>query len=57
LRSTTCEEADAREVIDLIKKEGRIGLAIPGDIRDEAFCQRLVDEAVRGLGGLDKRPR
>jgi NAD(P)-dependent dehydrogenase (short-subunit alcohol dehydrogenase family) len=47
------EEPDAREVIDLIKKEGRIGLAIPGDIRDEAFCQRLVDEAVRGLGGLD----
>jgi NAD(P)-dependent dehydrogenase (short-subunit alcohol dehydrogenase family) len=47
------EEPDAREVIALIKAEGRIGLAIPGDLRDEAFCQRLVDEAVRGLGGLD----
>jgi NAD(P)-dependent dehydrogenase (short-subunit alcohol dehydrogenase family) len=47
------EEPDAREVINLIKKEGRVGLAIPGDLRDEAFCQRLVDEAVRGLGGLD----
>ena len=47
------EEPDAREVIDLIKKEGRIGLAIPGDLRDEAFCQKLVEEAVRGLGGLD----
>jgi NAD(P)-dependent dehydrogenase (short-subunit alcohol dehydrogenase family) len=47
------EEPDAREVIALIKAEGRIGLAIPGDIRTEAFCQKLVAEAVRGLGGLD----
>ncbi|GGF26429.1 SDR family oxidoreductase [Hymenobacter cavernae] len=47
------EEADAKEVIALIKKEGRKAIAIPGDLRDEAFCKRLVDEAVRGLGGLD----
>ena len=47
------EEPDAKEVIDLIKAEGRIGLAIPGDLRDEEFCQELVDAAVKGLGGLD----
>jgi NAD(P)-dependent dehydrogenase (short-subunit alcohol dehydrogenase family) len=47
------EEADAREVIALIEAEGRIGLAIPGDLRDEAFCKKLVATAVRGLGGLD----
>jgi NAD(P)-dependent dehydrogenase (short-subunit alcohol dehydrogenase family) len=47
------EEPDAKEVIDLIKAEGRIGLAIPGDLRDEKFCQELVDRAVKGLGGLD----
>ena len=47
------EEPDAREVIALIKAEGRIGLALPGDLRDEAFCQRLVADAVKGLGGLD----
>jgi NAD(P)-dependent dehydrogenase (short-subunit alcohol dehydrogenase family) len=47
------EEPDAREVLALIKDAGRKGLSIPGDIRDEAFCSRLVDEAVRGLGGLD----
>jgi len=47
------EEADAKEVIALIKKEGRKGIAIPGDLREEAFCQRLVAEAVRQLGGLD----
>src|ERR1700712_5376068 len=47
------EEQDAREVIALIKAEGRIGLAIPGDLREEAFCVQLVADAVRGLGGLD----
>lgn len=47
------EEDDAKEVIALIKAEGRKAIAIPGDLRDEAFCQRLVDEAVRSLGGLD----
>lgn len=47
------EEPDAQEVIALIKAEGRKAIAIPGDLRDEAFCKRLVDEAVKGLGGLD----
>jgi NAD(P)-dependent dehydrogenase (short-subunit alcohol dehydrogenase family) len=47
------EEPDAREVIELIAADGRRGLAIPGDLRDEAFCQDLVDKAVTGLGGLD----
>jgi NAD(P)-dependent dehydrogenase (short-subunit alcohol dehydrogenase family) len=47
------EESDAREVVDLIRAAGRKAVAIPGDIRDEAFCQRLVSDAVRELGGLD----
>jgi len=47
------EEPDAKEVIALIKAEGRKAIAIPGDIQDEAFCQKLVAEAVHGLGGLD----
>src|SRR4030088_2858607 len=47
------EEPDAREVIDLIKAEERIGLAIPGDLREEAFCRELVDRAGTGLGVLD----
>lgn len=47
------EEPDAQEVIALIKKEGRTGLAIPGDLKDEAFCKKLVEQAVQGLGGLD----
>ena len=37
----------------LIQSEKRVGASIPGDLRDEAFCQHLVQEAVRKLGGLD----
>ncbi len=47
------EEPDAREVLELIRAEGRVGAPIPGDLRDEQFCQRLVAEAVKALGGLD----
>ncbi|WP_426435546.1 SDR family oxidoreductase [Bradyrhizobium genosp. P] len=47
------EEPDAQDVIALIKAEGRIGLAIPGDLKNEAFCRDLVARAVEGLGGLD----
>lgn len=47
------EEEDARQVIDLIRDAGRNGVAIPGDLRDELFCQKLVSEAVERLGGLD----
>nr|WP_119680388.1 SDR family oxidoreductase [Indioceanicola profundi] len=47
------EEPDAREVVELIRAAGRKAIALPGDIRDEAFCQKLVSDAVEGLGGLD----
>jgi NAD(P)-dependent dehydrogenase (short-subunit alcohol dehydrogenase family) len=47
------EEPDAHEVIALIKAEKRVAVAIPGDLRDEKFCQELVRRAVEGLGGLD----
>lgn len=47
------EETDAREVLQLIRAAGQQALAIPGDIRDERFCNQLVAEAVHGLGGLD----
>jgi NAD(P)-dependent dehydrogenase (short-subunit alcohol dehydrogenase family) len=49
----SAEQSDADEVIALIRKEGRIGLSIAGDLRDEAFCQKAVADAVQGLGGLD----
>ena len=47
------EEPDAREVIDLIKAEGRKAIPIPGDLREENYCKQLVAKAIAGLGGLD----
>jgi NAD(P)-dependent dehydrogenase (short-subunit alcohol dehydrogenase family) len=47
------EQPDADEVVALIRGAGRKAYAIPGDIRDESFCQDLVARAVKELGGLD----
>jgi NAD(P)-dependent dehydrogenase (short-subunit alcohol dehydrogenase family) len=47
------EQPDADEVVALIKEEGQKAVAIPGDLRDEAFCRKLVSDAVEQLGGLD----
>jgi NAD(P)-dependent dehydrogenase (short-subunit alcohol dehydrogenase family) len=47
------EEPDAREVVALIQAAGRKAVPIPGDLRDEEFCKRLVAQAVQALGGLD----
>ncbi|WBB80769.1 glucose 1-dehydrogenase [Micromonospora sp. WMMD882] len=47
------EDADARDTVRLVEDAGRRGVAVKGDITDEAFCQSLVDRAVSDLGGLD----
>jgi len=47
------EQADAEEVAALIRDAGRKALTLPGDIREESVCRKLVDDAIAGLGGLD----
>lgn len=47
------EEEDAKQVIALIERAGRKAVALPGDLRDKDFCERLVKDAVAALGGLD----
>ncbi|MGV6873188.1 SDR family oxidoreductase [Pseudochelatococcus sp. B33] len=47
------EEPDANDVIALIRAGGRKAIGFPGDITDEAWNRKLVEEAVTGLGGLD----
>jgi NAD(P)-dependent dehydrogenase (short-subunit alcohol dehydrogenase family) len=47
------EEEDARHVLALIEDAGRTGAGIPGDLRSEEFCTKLVAEALEKLGGLD----
>jgi hypothetical protein len=47
------EEPDAKEVVQLINATGRKAVAIPGDLREESFCEKLVEQTVKELGGLD----
>lgn len=47
------EESDARDTSRLIEAEGRKAVRLPGDIKNEAFCQQLVERAAVELGGLD----
>src|SRR6201995_3937823 len=47
------EEEDAWQVIALIRDAGRSGVAIPGDLREQSFCRKMVEDAVAELGGLD----
>jgi NAD(P)-dependent dehydrogenase (short-subunit alcohol dehydrogenase family) len=47
------EEEDAKETVRLVEAAGRKAIRCPGDITDEATCQKIIDTAVTELGGLD----
>ncbi len=47
------EQADAEETRQLVEAEGRKCLLLPGDLRDAAFCQSIVEQTVNGLGKLN----
>ncbi|WP_156678250.1 SDR family oxidoreductase [Sphingomonas profundi] len=47
------EEPDAKEVEALIRQAGRKAVLLPADIRTQSACEKLVRDAVKGLGGLD----
>lgn len=43
----------ARAVADEINKDGGEAIVVLGDVSDRAAAEQLVEEAVKGLGGLD----
>ncbi|WP_019704052.1 SDR family oxidoreductase [Paracidovorax oryzae] len=47
------EEADARKTLELVTAEGRRAVGVPGDIREEAHCNAIIDRALKELGGID----
>ena len=47
------ENDDAREVKELVEKEGRKAVLVPGDLRDGAHCRAVIQRAVDTLGGID----
>jgi NAD(P)-dependent dehydrogenase (short-subunit alcohol dehydrogenase family) len=47
------EEADADETVRLVEQAGRKAVRCPGDITDEATCQKIIDTTVEERGGID----
>lgn len=47
------EQSDAEHIASAIKETGRKAVLLPGDLRDKAFAKKLVDDAIKELGGLD----
>src|SRR5262245_19463888 len=46
-------KAALEDVAHEVERRGSRALAIPGDVKDEAFARALVEEAVHHWGGLD----
>jgi NAD(P)-dependent dehydrogenase (short-subunit alcohol dehydrogenase family) len=47
------EHEDANETKRLVEEKGRRCVLIPGDIGQEEFCKKAVEQTVQDLGGLD----
>jgi NAD(P)-dependent dehydrogenase (short-subunit alcohol dehydrogenase family) len=47
------EKRDAEDTVKLIEATGRKAIAYPGDIRQKAFCQALVNRTIEEFGRLD----
>jgi NAD(P)-dependent dehydrogenase (short-subunit alcohol dehydrogenase family) len=47
------EEEDAKKVVALASEAGGTVVALPGDLKDAKYCEKLVADAVEALGGLD----
>jgi NAD(P)-dependent dehydrogenase (short-subunit alcohol dehydrogenase family) len=47
------QEADAREVLEAVEQLGRRALTIAGDVTDESWCRRAVQQVSAELGRVD----
>ncbi|MBW9062654.1 SDR family oxidoreductase [Rhizobium herbae] len=47
------ESRDAEDTVKAIEAEGRRAMAIPGDVKDRAFCHKAVAAVVEAFGRLD----
>lgn len=53
LISYLSEDADAKETARWVEAAGRKAVLVAGDIQDEAHCKKIIDTAVKELGGVD----
>jgi NAD(P)-dependent dehydrogenase (short-subunit alcohol dehydrogenase family) len=51
--SLPAEQSDAEETRRLVEAQGRQCLLLPGDLKDAAFCDAIVDQTVQRFGKLD----
>ncbi len=51
--SYLCEHDDAQKTREIVEKEGRRALLLPGDLGEKETCEKIVRETVEKLGGLD----
>ena len=47
------EEKDGQETVRLIEEAGRVAVAVPGDLVEEAACRAVVQRAVDAFGRID----
>ncbi|EMI18992.1 short chain dehydrogenase/reductase family oxidoreductase [Rhodopirellula maiorica SM1] len=47
------ENEDAERTAELVRDAGVKAAVLPGDLRDESFCQQLIDKTVDELGTID----
>src|SRR5688572_12993315 len=47
------EHKDADETLELIESEGRDAIKIAGDVGEEAFCKKCIEQTVKEFGRLD----
>ena len=47
------EEPDARETAQVVEEAGKKAVKVPGDVAEEARCQRIVERAVEEFGKID----
>ena len=47
------EQSDAEDTAEWIRKAGRRVVLLPGDLKDERHCRKLVEQTMTNLGGID----
>jgi NAD(P)-dependent dehydrogenase (short-subunit alcohol dehydrogenase family) len=47
------EESDAQETTRVVEEAGKQAVKVPGDISEEAHCQRVVEKTVEEFGKVD----
>jgi len=46
-------EDDAHKTVKLVEESGPKAIAVQGDLREESFCESLIDQAIQKFGRLD----